>query len=414
MSILRPMCVFVAVCFAVDSARGGDWPQILGPNRNGIAAGDEKLNFDWKGGTPRVLWQHKVGTGFAGPAVKDGKVILPHRTRDTDVVACFETGTGKPVWSKTFPAAYVPSISYDDGPRCVPTIAGDRVVVYSADGVLRCLSLTGGKRLWEVAAHKKYGADDGYFGAGSSPLVLGDRVIVDVGGRRAGAGVVAFSLKDGSELWKSIAQDAAYSSPVAVTLDGTTHVIAVTRLEAVSLDPTSGAVQFEIPFGKRGPTVNAANPVVAGDKLFLTSSYGIGALYGTIGRNKLTTIWQSDDLISSQYATPIAHAGVLFGVHGRQDIGVPELRCIDPAAEKLLWSQTLDAYANLILASGKLLVFTVSGELIVVEPSKTSYKEVARAKIQQPTERAASLPAIADGLLFTRDAQTFRCYDLRP
>lgn len=409
-TIVGGLCVIACVA----SATAGDWPQILGPDRNGIAAADESLNVAWGASGPKTLWQKAVGTGFAGAAIRDGKVYFVHRQGENEVVDCLQLDTGEPVWSKTFPAKYVPTITYDDGPRCVPTVLADRLILFSPDGALRCLKTADGSLIWEVQTHEKYRAQDGYFGAGSSPLVADSRVIVNVGGDREAAGVVAFSLTDGRELWKGTEQQASYSSPIALQLGEQSRVLLVARLEALLLDPASGAVVARMPFGKRGPTVNAANPIVIGDRYFLTASYGIGAVYGRVTPTAFDVQWTSDELLSSQYTTPVATEKLLFGVHGRQDGGIPELRCLDPQSQKVLWTEPLDSYATLILAGGKLLVVTVGGDLIVVEPTGTAYREVARATILNPTPRASALPALSKGRLVVRDDETLRCFDLRP
>lgn len=412
--LLRLVGLLMICLFATSrSAQSGDWPQILGPNRDGVAA-DEKLNVRWTGGTPPLVWKHSLGKGFAGVAVRGDKLVCVHRLGNEDVTECLDAATGRPLWKRSFPAKYVATISYDDGPRCVPTLTESRAILYSADGVLRCLDLSNGEPSWSVATHDVYGAQPGYFGAGSSPLVLGDRVIVNVGADRRGAGVVAFAIADGKELWKATDQQASYSSPIAVERDGVTHLLVVTRLEFVSLDPANGAARFRYRFGKSGPTVNAANPLTVDGKLFLTASYGIGAVYATFSDSAFTPVWSSDDVLSSQYATPVRVGKSLFGLHGRQDVGLPELRCIDPAGQKVFWSQELSAYGSLIAASGKLLVFTVAGELIVIEASTQGYLETARASLQDPTPNGSALPALANGRVYVRDAELLRCYDLRP
>ena len=186
----------------------------------------------------------------------------------------------------------------------------------------------------------------------------------------------------------------------------------MTRLNCLVINPSDGSVLFEFPFGKRGPTVNAANPVVNGGKLFLTASYGIGAVYGTLTKTGFTPGWSSDELLSSQYTTPIIREGFLYGVHGRQDGGYAELRCLDLKQQKVLWSERLPSYGTLLLADGKLLVTTVDGSLIVVAPNPKEYKALANAKIQSATQGGLALPALADGRLFLRDGKRLRCLEL--
>lgn len=405
-----PFILFL--CFSTSFVSAGDWPQILGPKRNGIAV-EESISTEWPQSGPKVLWTAKVGTGFSGPAVRDGKVYQLHRVDDQLILQCYDATEGKPLWKVEHPCDYVATISYDDGPRCVPTVTENHVITYGPGGRLQAVDLDSHQRVWLIDTHEKYQADAGYFGAGSSPLVVDDRVIVNVGGRRSNAGLVAFSLKDGSELWKSTSEDASYSSPILTRMGDRSVVVAITRLKCLALDPTTGKVLFEVPFGKRGPTVNAANPVVVGDKLFLTASYGIGAKWGAISPVGFEEEWGNDQVLSSQYTTSLAQGKYLYGVHGRQDLGQAELRCLEPATGKVVWSKTLSAYGTLILVDQKILVTSIDGTLTIVEATPEAYRKLASASIQQPTEGGLALPAFSKGLLFVRDQDTLRAIDLR-
>ncbi|HEX6986630.1 MAG TPA: hypothetical protein VF170_14710, partial [Planctomycetaceae bacterium] len=155
---------------------------------------------------------------------------------------------------------------------------------------------------------------------------------------------------------------------------------------------------------------NAASPVLLGDRLFLTSSYGVGAVFAKLTADDATELWRDRKLMASQYTTPIEHDGVLFGIDGRQDVGVATLRCLDPAAKKILWEETDFGYATLLKADGKLLVQKTDGTLVLVKPDKTGYRELSRASLVNGTVRA--LPALSDGLYFIRDEGTLFCYDL--
>src|SRR5262245_50669152 len=155
------IALFCAIAFPALSSYGGDWPQILGPHRNGIAD-DEQLNFDWVGGSPKVLWKRDVGDGVAGVAVAQGRVVLFHRIGNEDVVEAMEPVTGRVIWKVGFPTNFRSQIpTAGDGPRCVPLIQGDNVIVFGAAGDLRSLSLSNGKEKWSRKANKDYNAPDG-------------------------------------------------------------------------------------------------------------------------------------------------------------------------------------------------------------------------------------------------------------
>lgn len=390
------------------SVHAGDWPQILGPNRDG-RADNERLASTWPAGRPGVRWQRPVGSGFAGVAVAGGKVVLFHRVGDQELVEAMDARTGVPLWKAGFATDYVSTISEDNGPRCVPVIHAGAVYVFGAGGNLHSLALDSGKTRWSRAVNEDFKVPEGYFGAGSSPLVEGDKLLVNVGGR-SGSGIVAFSLSDGKTVWKSTDEAASYSSPIAVTLEGVRHAIFVTRYNAVSVDPANGKERFRFPFGMRGPTVNGANPLVIDGHLFVSASYGVGAVFARIGKTSAQAEWKSDDVMSSQYATCVFHNGHLYGIDGRQDVGVARLRCFDPRSQRIIWTQEGFGMATPILADGKLVLMKTDGELVLAEAMPQAFRPLAAARLFDGIAQA--LPALANGLLYVRDSSTLKCVDL--
>lgn len=405
-----PSLVVIALTSAASPVAAADWPQILGPQRNGEAVG-EKLADSWPADGPRTLWQRSVGRGYAGLAVVGQIAILFHRVGDDERVEALDVGSGKERWHFSIPTSYVSGISPDDGPRCVPLIHGEKVIVFGVQGTLACLRLADGKKEWSHDTHAEFRASEGYFGAGSSPIVEGEKVIVNVGGAKAGAGVVAFDLASGKVVWKVGHDDASYSSPVAATVGKTRHLIVETRLTTYSLDPENGNIRFQLPFGERGPTVNGANPTLLGDCLFLTASYGVGAVYARMHDASVETLWASDDLISTQYATCVADGGLLYGIHGRDDVGRASLRLIDPAKQKLVWEKPDFGYATLLKADGKLLAQKTDGTLVLVRCDPSRYVELASAAVF--TAKTFALPALSAGRLYLRDDHTLKCLDVK-
>ncbi|MBI3467164.1 MAG: PQQ-binding-like beta-propeller repeat protein [Planctomycetes bacterium] len=409
-STMRTLVVLGGVLAGPITALGGDWPQILGPHRNGIAD-DEHLASQWPTGGPKTLWQRPVGNGFAGVAVAGGRAVLFHRVKDQELVEAMDAVSGKPLWNTGFPTNFRAQIVDDDGPRCVPLIHQDSVYLFGAGGNLHCVSLATGDKKWSRAVYQEFRASEGYFGAGSTPIVEGDKLLVNVGGDRAGAGLAAFSPSSGKTLWQATDEQASYSSPTAATIEGVRHVIFVTRYNVVSIDPDSGAVRFRFPFGMRGPTVNGATPLVIDGHVFVSASYGVGAVFAKVGKDNAKQTWASNDVMSSQYPTCVYKAGYLYGIDGRQDAGAATLRCIDPRAGKVMWTEKGFGMATLILADGKLVIVKTDGELVLADPSPERYRPLNRAHVFRSTTRA--LPALANGLLYVRDTATLKCVDLR-
>ena len=392
----------------------GDWPQSLGPSRNGVAAGEDVLEKFPDNGPP-VLWKRSVGEGVAGVAVAGERVILFHREEQGDRAECMHKLSGEVLWqSEFFPSRYQSTILDDSGPRCVPLIADERVFLYAGNGSLHCLNLENGKTVWTRDMFGDYttGAEEGYFGAGTSPILSEGRLWLNVGGARAKAGIVALDPATGHMLWQGTEEQASYSSPIETTIKGQKRLLFVTRLNALSLDPKTNQIDWRVEFGKRGPTVNGANPVVAGGRLLLTAAYGIGAKCLKLNLSEPELVWEADDVMSSQFTTPIVFDGVAYGVDGREDLGVARLRAFEPASGKVLWTKEGFGKATLIQADGKLLALTTRGKLVLFAPDRNAYQEISASEVM--SSRCLALPALSDGLLFVRDQSELNCLDLRP
>lgn len=406
-------------CAAITGAVGGrhvaagDWPQILGPERSGIAAADERLADAWPADGPPVVWRRPVGSGFAGVAVVGARVVLFHRVDDREVVEALDAATGASVWSDGHATTFRPQVGGGDGPLCVPMVHDGAVVTFGAQGVLSVHDLASGERRWARPTHREFGAPEGYFGAGSTPVVAGGRVIVNVGGARRQAGIVAFDLGSGETAWQATDEQASYAAPVAVERDGAPHVLMVTRLACLLVDATDGTVRWTTPFGQRGPTVNAATPLVLpGGRLFLTASYGIGSVCAVFDRAGITPVWQGVEPLASQYCTPIQLDGSLYCVDGRDDLPPAALECVDAATGRLRWTEPSVGYGTLIAADGKLVVAQADGTILLVRVDPERADVLARARPLRGTVRA--LPALSAGRLYLRDERELVCLDLAP
>lgn len=422
MPVLTTRFGFLAACCllawaAACETSAGEWPQILGPDRNGIAANDEVLLDEWPTDGPYTLWQRDVGSGYAGVAVADKRTVLFHRVQGNEVTEALDAATGKTLWTDEHPTTFTPEVGGGDGPLCVPVIQGGRVFTFGAEGVLTCLDAATGKRLWLRDTHADFGAQAGYFGAGSSPIVAGKLVIVNVGGAKREAGIVAFSIATGETVWTKTGERASYSSPVLVSIADVPHLLIITRYRVILLDPVTGAIRWQFAFGARGPTVNAANPLVLADKngknhLLVTASYGIGSLYGSFDKAGMTKVWAGTESLASQYCTPIARGGFLFAIDGRDDGPPGEFKCIQQSTGEVIWKEPNFGYGSLIFADGKILATTVAGELVLIKPDTAGLHVLARARPFAGTIRA--LPALASGKLYLRDEHTLKCLSVKP
>jgi outer membrane protein assembly factor BamB len=396
---MRLLLVCLLSCIA-SVVTAGDWPQILGPARNGQAQG-EKLPASAK---PTIAWRAGVGAGYAGPAIAEGKVVIFHRVGDRERVSAFELTSGEPLWKTDFEASYQGGIDPDLGPRSVPTIDNGHVYVFGAAADLHCVALATGEKVWSRALGTDYNGPEllGYFGAGSSPIVAGDRVWVNLGGKDAG--LVALDPANGKTVYKGTAERASYSSPTLATVNRKPSLIFVTRYNCLGIDPKTGAAQFTFAFGKRGPTVNAATPLVFDDRLFVSASYGVGAKLLRFTTAEPEVVWENDESMSSQYTTCVYRDGFLYGTAGREDVGDASLRCIEAATGDVKWNEDGYGIAHVILVGDQLLIVRQAGEIVVAPASPKSFKPTAKAKLVDGTIRA--LPAFSQGKLLLRTVAT--------
>jgi outer membrane protein assembly factor BamB len=409
MTVARTVVSLVAsVVVAVASVAAQDWPQLLGPARNGIYTGPPIVTSFPRTGPP-LLWSRDVGAGFAGPAVSGGTLVLFHRVGNQEVVEAMDAATGQTKWKFEYPTSYRDDFGFDEGPRAVPVIAGGRVFTHGADGWLHGLDVATGKRLWAVDTRRVFESPKGYFGVASSPLVDGDRVMVNVGGKTGG--IVAFDAASGKTLWTATSDEASYSTPVMANINGDRTAVFFTRSGLVALDSARGAVRYQYRWRARmAASVNAATPIVVQDQIFLSASYGTGAVLLRVAGNAVTPVWSGDESMSNHYSTSVYKDGYLYGFDGRQEFG-QALRCVELATGKVMWNVDAFGAGTLVVAGESLVVTRESGELALAPASPKSFRFNARAPVITGVVRA--YPALADGRYFVRNDRQLRAYDLK-
>lgn len=394
----------------VASALGGhaeDWPQFLGPHRNGKSNEQVATRFPVEG--PKVLWKKAVGQGFAGPVVREGKLVVFHRLGETDVVQCLNAESGAEIWKFSYLTRYKDDFGFDEGPRSTPAISGSRVFTMSADGVVHGLDFGTGKRLWELDTRKAFGGGKGFFGMACSPLVANDLVLLNIGGKN-GAGIIALDEKSGELKWKATDDEASYSSPVLAKLGGPELALFLTRERLVGLQTTSGKLEFEFPFRSRmDASVNAAAPLVIGNKIFLSASYDTGATLLQFENRALKQLWHSEDALSSHYASVVHHEGYLYGFDGRQEYG-PGLVCVEVASGKSAWRVEGFGAGTVLIAGEKLVVLKESGELVIAPATGKEFRPETTAQL---IGSCRAYPAIAGGKLLARDTKFLVAADIR-
>jgi outer membrane protein assembly factor BamB len=378
-----------------------DWPQHLGPTRDGHSP-ETGLLRAWPKDGPAVVWKREVGTGWAGPAVAGDRLILFHRVGDEEVVECLDPATGAGRWKSAYRTAYIDQFEFDNGPRATPLIADGRVFTLGADGALRAWDLATGKELWGRNVNKDYGVPKGFFGVATSPVLAGGKLLVNVGAK--GAGVVAFDPGTGKEAWKASDDWVNYSSPVVAKIGGEELAIFFTREGLLAVSPVQGEVKYKHPFRPRAQaSVSAMTPIVSGDRVFLSTAYQTGAVLLELKKGKVEEVWQGADILDCHYNTPVLVKDHLYGIDGRQESRAAKLKCVEWATGKVRWSKDGFLCAALIHADGLFLACPENGDVVLFEASPDGYKELGRAAALDEPVRA--LPALADGRLFARDGK---------
>jgi len=407
---LRIVLILYSLC--VCQAWSSDWPQFLGPTRNGVYATSD-LATTWPKEGPPVVWQKSIGQGFSAPTVAENKLILFHLVDDKETVECLDAKSGRQVWSFGYPTAYQDEFGAGEGPRATPSISAGHVYTFGAEGMLYCLDFATGKKVWSVNAKTEFHAPKGFFGIACSPLVEGNAVLLNIGGAD-GAGIVAFDTLTGKVLWKASHDEASYSSPTAATINGQRRALFFTRKGLVSVNPTDGKIQFEFPWQPAiHASVSSATPLVIDDFIFLSASYGAGAVLLRVKGNDVEKVWSADDVLSNHYATSVQRDGFLYGIDGRTDPGFqpgPSLRCVELKTGKIRWQDDSVGAATITLAGDQLLILNEKGELIRAAATPDGFKPNARAQILPFQVRA--YPALADGFLYARSKNKLVCVDL--
>ena len=404
----RLLCAAAAALVLQVAAAAQDWPQILGPGRNGIYTGAPIVASFPRTGPP-LVWQRDVGAGFAGPAVAAGKLALFHRVNNRETVEAMDAVTGKTLWSFDYPTSYRDDFGFDEGPRAVPVIAGGRVFTHGADGWLHGLEMASGRKLWSVDTRRVFDAPKAYFGVATSPIIDGDRVMVNIGGKSGG--IVAFDAPSGKTLWTSTSDEASYSAPVMADIAGQRTAVFFTRTGLVAIDPANGSVRYQFRWRARmAASVNAAAPIVVKDQIFLSASYGTGAVLLQVANNAVKPVWSGDESMSNHYSTSVYKDGYLYGFEGRQEFG-QSLRCVELATGKVMWNVDGFGAGSLLIAGDSLVIMRESGELALAGVSPKAFRFNARAQIAAGVVRA--YPALADGRFYVRNDRQLSAFDLQ-
>jgi outer membrane protein assembly factor BamB len=417
---------------------GSDWPNFLGPLGTSVST-ETDIVTTWSDGGLRVVWKKALGVGHGMPAVSNGRLFLFDRQDDTARLRCLKRTTGETVWSFEYPTDFRDDFGYNNGPRCCPVVDSERVYIYGAEGMLHCLGARDGKKIWAVDTVKKFHVVPNFFGVSSAPVVEGDLLIVQVGGSPEGtevsgfqdegfadlkgdkSAVVAFDKLTGKVKYRIGDELASCAGPVLATINGRRWCFVLARGGLIGFDPACGKVDFHFPW--RAPdlaSVNASNPVVVGDRVFISETYGPGSALLKVRPGAYEVLWTDakkpprKKSLQCHWSTPIYHDGYLYGCSGRHDYNA-ELRCIELATGRVMWSKPGLTRTSLLMVDGHFVCLGEEGQLLLLKVNPRKYQEVSRADTEGLLRYPCwAAPILAHGLMYVRGPDTLVCFELIP
>lgn len=410
MNATKALCLnFVGLWIAVGSWASDDWPQWRGPRRDDISL-ERGLLSDWPPEGPAQAWKNdRCGLGYSGFSVVGDQLFTMGQEEGGQFVLCLNANDGSELWRTPVGGEY-PN-NWGDGPRCTPTVAGDKVVALSADGILICVGAQDGKKIWSVSL-KDFGGDVPGWGFCESVLVDGSRVVCTPGGSQGS--ILALELDTGKKIWQSteFTEGAQYASIVPATINGAKQYVQLTATNVVGINPDTGGVIWKADWP--GKVAVIPTPIVHEDCVYVSSGYGAGSGRFDIDGSNAKSAW-ANKVMKNHHGGVIRVGDNLYGYS--DDAGWV---CQDWKTGERVWSEKSKLGKGAVaFADGKLYCVSESGgEVVLIDASPDGWKEHGRFKLSPQTERRKSSggiwvhPVIANGKMFLRDQEIILAYDI--
>lgn len=392
-----------------------DFPQFLGPNRDGAIRGI-RLARDWDANPPKLLWRQPIGVGWSSFVAVGPWAVTQEQRGGDEMVTCYEVETGTLRWSHSNRVRFTSTLG-NDGPRATPTIHDGKVYTLGATGILDCIDFVTGERLWTHDIVEENGAAVDNWGKANSPLVVDDRVIVSAGGSN-GRSLVAYHKDTGEKLWSAGDARSAYASPMLMTLHGERQVVVVNEDQIAGHDLATGAVRWTHDWpGKSDANASNTQPHAVGEnRIFVSKGYSVGAQLFEVLRdasgNWSTSrpIWPDENagrrVLKSKLSNVALRDGFVYGL----DDGM--LQCVELATGKSQWKQGRFGHGQQLLVEDVLLVMNEnSGELSLVEATPEAFRLLAEFPALGRRKAWNNLCLVGNRLLIRNDEEA-ACYEL--
>ncbi len=390
---IRPLIHLVLALALASIGSAKDWPQWRGPDRNGLSTEKGWLE-QWPTAGPAIAWKAQVGLGFSSFVIAHGRAFTAGHAEGKDTVFCFDAATGKVVWKHSYPSELGDKF-FDGGTTGTPTLDGDRVFWLGRWGDTFCFNAADGKIIWSKNVQQETKARLPDWGFTGAPLVQGGNLMLNVGD----AGL-ALDKQTGAIVWQSAPKSAGYSTPQPFRQGGDLLVVIGSGQSYVAVNVADGKEAWRIRWLTQYG-VNAADPILDGDRVFLSTGYGKGAGLFKLGGATPEEVWKSKAL-RTQLNGAVLYQGHLYAVDG-DTTEKASLKCLDFATGAEKWAQPGFGSGGISIADGKIIALSGTGDLIIAPASPDGFKPTARAQVLGG--KCWTAPVLADGRIYCRNSR---------
>ncbi len=390
---------------SIDEATIPAWPEFRGPQRDSVVPG-VVIEADWEKHPPKELWRRKVGPGWSSFSVAGRSLFTQEQRGDAEAVVCYDADTGSERWIHTSPARFWESVA-GAGPRATPTLKDGKLYAVGATGLVHCLNPSNGAVIWERDLVKDAAREPLTWGFSSSPLVVGDAVIVYAGGAED-KGVFAYDIKSGEPRWSVPAGDHSYSSPHRAKIAGQDYVLMLTNTGLTAIDPRDGKNAWSYDWKFEG--YRCVQPLLVDDSgILIGTGMGTGTrrvdVTLTSGSPQISDRWTSLEM-KPDFNDYVAHKGFLYGF----DHNI--FACIDLETGKRTWKKGRygNGQALLLPEADQLLVLAESGDVVLLRADPKSLDELARTKVLN--NKTWNHPVLVGDRLYVRNGEEAVCLQL--
>lgn len=380
-----------------------EFRQFLGPHRDGILP--QQLEPDWVAHPPRELWRRKIGAGWSGFSVAEGRAITQEQRGKKELVSCYDLLTGDPLWVLEEEVRFVEKMG-GDGPRANPTIFENRVYALGGTGILNCIDLSSGQRIWGRQILKEHGATNLMYGKACSPLIVGELVVV-TGGKSPGPTLLAYHREKGELVWSAGEDSASYASPVLGTLAGQEQIVCVNHNTVTGHGVGTGKILWTWKWKANRPK-SAQAQLVGQNQVFVSASYGMGTALLEISKKgeafAVKKIWKGKAM-KTKFSNVSIVAGHAYG------LSEGKLSCVKVATGKTVWTGDYYGYGQNIVVGDHVLIQAEDGHVALAEVSPEAFRAVA--EMEALRYKTWNAPTLAGAYLLVRNDREAACFKLK-